>query len=682
VPLSPRDYRPDIDGLRAVAVLSVVIYHLSKAALPGGFVGVDIFFVISGYLITRNLWTEIDAGRFSLAGFYLRRIRRIAPAFLVMTAATLAAGALLLLPEDLERLGTSAAWAALSLGNVYFWLHLDTSYFAAASDQEPLLHTWSLGVEEQFYALWPGLLLLVALLPHRRRAAFAMTAVLGIASFALGEWVLATSQKFAYYMLPTRAGELGMGALLALWQPSAGTVAFLRSRRGRPLVELAAGAGGLLIAYSLWKLDAGAAFPGLNAIYPCLGAALLMAAGGQGSWLAQKVLGWRPMVWIGLISYSLYLWHWPILAYLRYFFGEIQLVSGLAATVAMFLLAWASYRWVEQPARRWRAPPGRQALALFGLPTAALCLAAGAVVASDGLKRQIQALPGYGERSAALHEFTAPAYEYPYNCQLSEHAPDILDWERCIVGADAARQGGSEPRILLWGDSHAAHHLGLLGELATKDGFALRNATHSACPPVFGGSFGEGRFREGCNQYRPMVREALERGDYDTVLFGAGWGMYIDQPGFRRSLERTLAQLSAQGVRVVLLGQVPYFRSYDRSCELRALRVAGVDCRARVVLPDRGMSRTNRALRDMARRHEGVTYLDVHGLICRDGRCEPYLDGKPVYYDSSHLSMQGSRALGRLLAQRKDEAEAWRTALLGPQPTAAPPAAAQTISPR
>src|SRR4051812_33538240 len=179
-------YRPDIDGLRAVAVLSVVAYHLSSTLLPGGFVGVDIFFVISGFLITRNIWTELEAGHFSLRDFYLRRIRRIAPAFLVMTSVTLIVGCLLLLPADMKRLAATAASAAVAASNIYFWRSLDTGYFATSSNEEPLLHTWTLGVEEQFYLLWPATLLVVALLvaPRRRRwLALAGSVVILVASF-------------------------------------------------------------------------------------------------------------------------------------------------------------------------------------------------------------------------------------------------------------------------------------------------------------------------------------------------------------------------------------------------------------------------------------------------------------------------------------------------------------------
>ncbi|WP_146908342.1 acyltransferase family protein [Arenimonas daejeonensis] len=665
---SPRAYRADIDGLRAVAVLSVVIYHLSRTALPGGYVGVDIFFVISGYLITQNIWGEMADGRFTMAGFYLRRIRRILPAFLVMVMATLAAACLLMVPEDLERLSRASLWSAVSLSNVFFWLHLDTGYFAASSEQEPLLHTWSLGVEEQFYLVWPVLLLLAWRLKLHRSGAIATAALICVASFVLGEWIHATSPKFAYYMLPARAGELMVGALLALAVRRDAPLQASGGRMVRVGDELAGLAGFGFIVWSLLALDENSTFPGFNAIYPCLGAALVIWAGGRGARVVTLPLGWRPMVWVGLISYSLYLWHWPILAFLRYFLGELDLASGSAAVVAMFALAWLSYRWVEQPARHWRAAPRRQALALFVLPVGALCLVAAALAGSQGLKRQFESGTGQGEALTRLRTQVAPAFEYRYNCQLSEHSPDILRDPRCLVGAPAARKAGAAPEYLLWGDSQAAHFIGLLGQLAKDGGYLYRNASHSACPPVFGGDYGVGMYEEGCRQFRPYIRQALLSGAFDTVVISGGWDVYDAYPGFRADLERTLAELTAAGVRVVIVGQVPRFRRYDRSCELRALRLpGGIDCRARARLRDRGETRINRHLAALAASMPGVEYLGTRQMLCRRGSCSPYLGQRPVYFDNGHLSMSGSWYLGRRLVARP-EGQAWQAALRGTPP--------------
>ncbi|GAB2662461.1 acyltransferase family protein [Arenimonas aestuarii] len=636
-------YRPDIDGLRALAVLSVVAYHIDAAWLPGGYVGVDIFFVISGYLITRNIWGEMLAGRFSLGQFYLRRIRRIAPAFLVMAAVTVLAGSLLLLPQDLDRLSRSALWGVFSAANVFYWLHLDTGYFAESSSQEPLLHTWSLGVEEQFYFLWPALLLVLLRAPRRQAMVLAAAALVCVVSFAAAEWWAINSPKFAYYMLPARAGELMVGALLALsWRDR-------RPVAGGWKPETMAVAGLALVAYALFALNDESRFPGINAVYPCLGAALLMLAGQGGSRLVRLLFTSRPVVAIGLVSYSLYLWHWPILAYARYFLGEITSAQAIVAVAAMAVLSVLSYRFVEQPARRWRAAPMKQAIGLYGVPSALLAGVAIWIISTQGLKSTIEDTTRFSEAMAKLEEYTAPAGGDPGVCQLSRHDPEVLDQARCVLGAEDLRRRGEQPQVLLWGDSNAAHYVGALYVVAYRNGFLFRNATHSSCPPVFGGDYGLGRFREGCNQFRPLVEEALRGGQYRTVVMASAWDNHFRLPGFEADFERTIDELADAGIRVVLLGQIPRIANYGRQCDVRAARIGGLDCRTRNSIPDRGETGVNKRLARMAAARDGVEFLGLHGVICRQGRCDPYLRDRPVYYDAGHLSMSGSEVIGRII---------------------------------
>jgi peptidoglycan/LPS O-acetylase OafA/YrhL len=651
-------YRPDIDGLRAVAVLSVVLYHLYEPLAPGGFVGVDIFFVISGFLITRNVWNDIATRTFSFADFYLRRIRRIAPAYLALVAATLAAGALLLLPDDLARLGRSAAWSTVSLSNVYFWKHLDTGYFAAATAEEPLLHLWSLGVEEQFYFVWPAMLVGAALLTRRRAGALVLATVACVLSFYNAQTTLASDPKWAYYMLPPRGGELMIGAWLA--------IATFRGHRmpmwapPRAMGEVLALAGFGLIGYALFGLDSSSPFPGINALYPCLGTALLILAGAAGSRIVRLTLTPRPVVYIGLISYSLYLWHWPVLAYLRYFFGEIDVPRGAFAVVAMAVTSVLSYRFIETPARRWRAPRAMQAAALYFVPSALVAGAAFAVMSTHGFKERIERSPAYRSNLARVEKVTAPAYRFAYNCQLETLRPGILRDPRCIVPVGAA--ASKQPGLLLWGDSHAAHYIGVIGEVARANGFAFRNVSHSSCPPVFEGTgYGGGVYEAGCNRFRPYMRAAILSGAYRTVVIGGVWNVYERTPSFHADFERTIREISDAGVRVVLLGSVPRFDAYNRACDLRGLRVGGIDCRARYTRTDDGDPPANRWLQGLARAHH-VDYLDVREVLCSGGSCSPYLDGEPVYFDGGHLSMDGSWRVGSHLLALPAGAR-WRSVL-------------------
>ena len=272
-PHTPIPYRKDIDGLRAIAVLAVILFHVDKQLIPGGFVGVDIFFVISGYLISRSILQDVEAGCFSLAQFYRSRIKRIAPPMLVMVFFTIVAAQLVFVPEDAERAAESGLWSVFSAANIYFWRHLDTSYFAPASNEAPLLHLWSLGVEEQFYFIWP--LLLMAVYRRQRALAFlGCAAAAALASFTLAQFGYGSDPAFTYYMLPTRAGELLLGAMVAV---------FMQRRAYRPFARPAslamAWAGALLLAASLGFTSEGQVFPGWLAVPPTLGTALLIAAG-------------------------------------------------------------------------------------------------------------------------------------------------------------------------------------------------------------------------------------------------------------------------------------------------------------------------------------------------------------------------------------------------------------------
>lgn len=642
-------YRPDIDGLRAVAVLSVVLYHLQPDWLPGGFVGVDIFFVISGFLITRNIWLEMLDGRFTLGNFYVRRIRRIAPAFLAMASATLAFGALVLTPDDLDRLAQTALWGVFSASNVFFWLKLETSYFADSSAEEMLLHTWSLGVEEQFYMVWPLLLLLCVRLPRRAMAAIVLAATLCVLSYLLTELRLDEAPKFTYYMLPSRAGELMLGALLALFSREG------PSRRVLPgaIVELAAAAGFLLMGASLVLLQPDSRFPGINALWPTMGAALVMLAGQNGSRLASALLSTRPMVFIGLLSYSLYLWHWPVLAYIRYFYGDVSLPHGLLAVIVMSVLAYAAYRWVEVPARRWRAPAWRQVVTLLAVPGALLAGAAVLIFAAGGVADRLRESTDYLAGIERLEKLTQAAPAFEQVCQLAQHDDSILDQSRCMLGPNstALTEAGGDARILLWGDSMASHYVGLISVLADAGGFDFRNAAHAACPPVFAAGHGVGRYADGCSRFVSFMREQLLSGRYETVVMSAGWKNYDDRnPNFRRDLSQTIDALHRAGVRVVLIGHLPRFNGYNRRCELREIRSWHLDCSERGSIVDSGDTWINRHLRKVADTQPNITYLDARALLCSNGRCVAYADGLPLYFDTGHLSMAGSQRLGERIA--------------------------------
>lgn len=637
-------YRADVDVLRAIAVLGVVVFHLDEAWLPGGYAGVDIFFVISGFLITTIISRELDLGTFSFGTFYRRRILRIAPAYFVVTLATLLAGCFLLLPGDLRNLAESAAWSAVSLPNVYFWAFLDTGYFAAESEEMPLLHLWSLGVEEQFYLLWPLSLFLLGSLRKRPKLFLPLLAGVAAASFVHAQQTAVSDPSYAYYMLPARAGELLVGALVAF-----ATALRPAGRDGGWVFELAALVGLALIGGSYVLLDGQSVFPGYNALYPCLGTALVIYAGSRRDCLVPRLLAVRPVLWIGLVSYSLYLWHWPILAYVRYFAADVSLVAAVASTAAMLALSALSYRYVEIPFRSlragssgWRVPVGYVSLVLV------LMAGCGLVVRSNGMESAIAGSPAYVAGLKRLNEYTAPALDYEYNCQMARFEAGHLDRPECVVGAGA---DGGEPRVLIVGDSNAAHYIGVVGALAEKAGMPFRNASFGSCAPVFsdGKTYGTPSNAEDCARFRALVRERV--GDYDYVLLGGQWTSNMRRDGFRRDMRRTVREIARSGATVVLLGQVPLFPAYDRSCELRRLRLPLVDCEKQARESAVPTHAANRFLRTLAERIPNVYYVEVADIVCGEGGCSPYLDGVPVYFDRSHFSMAGSWRIGRKMVQ-------------------------------
>ncbi len=333
-----REYRPEVDGLRSLAVMVVVFFHTAPNIVPGGFVGVDVFFVISGYLITRNIISDIENKTFSFTQFYLGRIRRLFPALLVTVAISLATSIALLTPQHLAQFASSALWALASVANIFFWRQ--TGYFDDGSFFKPLLHFWSLGVEEQFYLVWP--LALVLILRLRPRFLPVGLTLLAATSLIAAERQVRTDPVAAFYLTPFRIWEFAVGGA-CLWMPALG------ERRGW-LNELMFGAGIALIVGSSLLYTKDTPFPGINAVAPCVGAALSITAGR--AWLSW-ILRNRLAVWVGLISYSLYLVHWPLIVFYRYWrFTPLSPVEQIGLILVSVLLASLMYKWVEQPFRR------------------------------------------------------------------------------------------------------------------------------------------------------------------------------------------------------------------------------------------------------------------------------------------------------------------------------------------
>lgn len=493
-------YRADIDGLRALAVLAVVLFH-AGCGVPGGFVGVDVFFVISGYLITGLVAADLDRGRFSLVDFWNRRLRRIWPAALAVTISVLVAGWVIMLPDDLRVLAADAVAQVTMLANVRFWK--GTDYFDPSVDLRPLLHTWSLAVEEQFYLVFPPVMVLLSKLGSRTR--LGILAVLAAASLAASVVMIGPRPMAVFYLLPFRAWEMLLGAVLALvpWSGPA-------TSAWRQMLAL----GGLIaIVVPCFRYGRETVFPAAAALPPCLGAVALLAAGEQ-TWV-NRLLAVEPLRQVGLMSYSLYLWHWPILAFLRYCLDlSLPAPVTVAALVATTLLAGASYRWVETPFRRgWPARfPGRFALAV--------AMASGVVVATAFVVRRLDGLPGrFTPQARRLFDAGAFSHEWAFEGDITKDVGRSLK--------SMGKPGGTDRAcFLFWGDSHAMCISPAIDALAGDLGISGRAALGSGLIPL---PLVERRSGQGCREWRAWQAEIMRWiREYRPrhVILCARWSMY------------------------------------------------------------------------------------------------------------------------------------------------------------
>jgi peptidoglycan/LPS O-acetylase OafA/YrhL len=651
----PADHRRDIDGLRAVAVLAIAIHHAFPTLAPGGFVGVDIFFVISGFLITRIVAAEMAEGRFSFTRFYLRRVRRIVPAYIAVTALVTALAAWLLLPRAFQLFGGSLAASGLFLTNV--WFTQGMGYFAPQALQSPLLHLWSLGVEEQFYLVWPLLLAGLAWAPLRAARPLIVVA-LAAASLVGAQWLIAHNGSiWAFYLFPTRVWEFVAGGLLAL--------GYLPPPRGPVAANLAAGGGLLLIGASLGVIGEATPFPGLFAIPACFGAALTIWSGQGHAPAAAAPLRWRSMVGIGLISYSLYLWHWPLLVLGRVWLQRpLHAQEAALAVILSVILATLTWRFVEQPFRKAPRQVSKRGLALTLSPLL-LMVAAGVVLfATKGLPMRLAP----AARTAAAFSGTDinPARDLCFNKAR-------LDRPGCRFGAAADAR---DYDILVWGDSHADAITPGIVAWAKARGLSVREATKGGCPPLVDVRAVAPRRGEipGCRETTPfLLKEIAANPNLKLIVLAARWPMYADpsvvydpdsppitlQDARRRStaayplgqaLDRMLSAIAATHTRarVVIVGPVPELTFNPPDCVAQALHLGRGEavCRdAPAALPLIRARKAEREIREALRRHPQATAIFPSDDLCTAASCLIARHGTLLYFDDDHLSASGARML-------------------------------------
>ena len=629
---SAQAYRREIDGLRAIAVLAVVLFHARIRGFSGGFVGVDVFLVISGYLITQLILRGSEADSFTLIGFYERRVRRILPALLVMLGAS-GIAAWILLPADFRDFGQSQAAIALFGSNLLFWGW--EGYFSLSREATPLLHTWSLAVEEQFYILFPAMLLLVRHKPSSLRATLV---AVGLASFAYSVWAAQADPGAAFYSPLSRAWEFVAGAMLA--------TGILSPPRHRPLGDAIAAIGLAAIGHAVWTFSEKTIFPGLNAITPVLGAAaILYGTQSPGSRVA-RVLGRKPLMGIGLISSSLYLWHWPLIVFGTYYLLEPWRYLRLGMVLLAFPLAWLSWRYVELPFRKPRLLLSRRTLFVCALAASGtLTLYGTGIYLAKGLP---------GRFDPAVQRLSERGPEPDYGCTGRPIATLRTD-ARCRIGDPEAR-----PSFVLWGDSHAAAYLPALDMLARRHGISGYDLTSLGCPPLLPIRAREEKanqwmFRaaqkQECAARNAQVMRFLAEERPRAVLLAAHWRVYASgrQPiaetpdGDKMVFEAGVRQLRALGIQVHVVQDVPD-APLAEPWRLAKAQLLGT---MRRIEPGRAdYLRRDAAFRVIAadlQRRGLMGVIDPSEILCGPQTCKVTDAGYPLYFDGNHLSARGAR---------------------------------------
>lgn len=668
-------YRPDIDGLRAIAVLAVIGFHAFPNWVKGGFIGVDVFFVISGFLISTILLSSLETDRFSFLNFYAHRIRRIFPALALVIAACLAFGWFALLPNEYVELGKQAFAGSAFAANILFWRQ--SGYFDVAAELKPLLHLWSLGVEEQFYIVWPVLLWFAW---KKRFNLLSIIIVIGVASLIYSFSATKSNPVAGFYSPASRTWELLLGAFLAYWnlhKPGWLNQTRLRAdavlgrivythppeANGNTLRDIKALLGLTLIIVGIFIISKERRFPGGWALLPTVGAFLIIAAGPH-AWANRKILSQKLLVWIGLISYPLYLWHWPLLSFARIMEGETPSRSLRIAAVALsFVLAWLTYRLVERPLR-WGKHLTLKAVSL-----------AVAVAACGGFGFIIYHREGFPTRTDWLTQHLKQ-FEWPETLNKNEQCkllhPDAIGGY-CNTTATTENEN-----IVLIGDSHANHtYPGLAAMLPPDHG--LTQLGNGGCLPFFDTESSAVGGTDPCVASINKAMEVATRPQIETVILSSRGTLYLTGKGFgdvdvhnryianknnarikdhsqifEVSMRDTLSRFQHARKKVAFVLDVPELGFDPKTCvDSRPLRLFNKTTKTPCAVSRAEFEARNKPYRELVTRvakdYPNVTLFDAAAPFCDDTWCWAMKDRQMLYRDDDHLSVEGSKFLAKEL---------------------------------
>ncbi len=636
----PLSYRADLDGLRAIAIIMAILYHTGLDILPGGFIGIEMFFVLSGYLITSQLTSDMQDNKFTFKAFYLRRFKRLLPTFIVVLLATLVVAWFILLPKDLMYHVKLMGLGFMSIGN-FFLAKSTGGYFAPQTEEIALLHTWSLSVEEQFYLLWPVILFFVI-----KRFSYINSirffVVLLIAAIAFSEWQVTIDPIKAYFLLPARFYELLVGCLLAM---IAGYLPKLDSGKA----ALLAITGFVGIFFNIFNHNASDHFPGINALYACMGTASIIYAGFFTNIVTTTISNTK-LVYVGKISYSLYLWHWPIFAFIQYTTGTITPLNAFWAMALSFALSALTWKYIENPFRKkWRLPFGKTFVLMYIVPV--LVFAAMYIITKNG--------------EGFIGRFNAN----PAAIEALEKNPSIYN-ETCNLEDSLCQQ------VLLIGDSHADHFSPFIHALISKNPeFKMHTKWKPFCPPLLDiyrasiddktGAIKELR-EDQCYQIVNDFYNTLDKSPYKYVILGTFWsnldiyeGYFFDRENtqfnaetthkvLRRSVYQSMKRLLDNGITPVIIEDNPDLSEKMLKCSHRKILRPGFNDNCVIPLSEviEQQAFATTLLNDVKKDFPQVIFIQPLKVMCDEKQCFTEMNGMPLYRDRNHLTDIGAEMLG------------------------------------
>lgn len=645
----PISYRPDIDGLRAFAIIAVIVFHFCGSLLPSGYVGVDVFFVISGFLITKIILKNQAQNNFSFTEFYLRRIRRIFPALFAMLFCSFLLGLLILTSGDMMWFTKGLSFASLQISNLFFQRNVD--YFNEGRNFEPLLHTWSLGVEEQFYLLMPLVIVIFSRFAKNKNLPLYALVGLSLASLCASQYLVFANQKVAFFSLFSRFWELGVGCLAAFANANK-----LSNRTNNLLGCL----GAELLVISLFAIKQ-SNFPGFVALAPCLGAALVIFTGESRQTLTAKFFSNKILVFIGKISYSLYLWHLPVLVFYKEYTNQTTLNFSTSAALvcAIFLISYCSWRFIETPFRKSYvfSKENRFSLNLFKHP---FCVALLCILFFTSLKSVSKKTHGFSFRLAQSEILTIPnldqyaASKKADLCGMDKTNTKFPDIEECIVGKNTKNF-----EVAIFGDSHAGHFSPSVINWAAKRGMSTATFYFSACVPLLTSDHQLNKTPR-CWEYREKVLQILkERPHIKYVFLGSIWAANSKEAEnnkelFRENFAATLQAVTSLNKKFIILGRVPDFnpnasglspfKCFERELTpmQKIISIPSPNCSEIPLAKLQQQQDFANLMQNEISKYRNVFYFDSFPYFCDAEKCSAVKNGKLLYADKGHINANGA----------------------------------------